>query len=92
MNSTSGTCSSPDHRILPGDLIVSRVNIRAWVTDEERGFDGTTIYAGTAVLVLAVWTVGGQLRLRVLHGDSMVLFSNRSAIALKNWFIASRPA
>lgn len=69
----------------PGDLVVARRSMRAWVNDRERGLDGLTVDAGDHGLVLQVWLEGRQCRLRLLVKDRMVLFSHALHCVALNW-------
>ncbi len=69
----------------PGDLVVARRALKAWVNDRERGTDGLTIYAGDRAFVVQTWLEGQQFRLRVLLNDRLVLFSHALHCVALNW-------
>lgn len=69
----------------PGDLIIAKKPMKAWVNDRERGYDGFCVEPGTQALVVQVWLEGRQFRMRVLVKDHLVLFSHALHCVALNW-------
>lgn len=72
-------------RLLPGDVVVVQHEMRAWVSDTERGNDGDWVRPGDIGFVVETWTVGNQVRLRVLINDRLAVFSNPPHTVRLNW-------
>lgn len=71
----------------PGDLVIATVMMRAWISDDERGDGGTWLHTGDHALVLQVWHVGEQRRMRVLFNNKLLLFSASDDASLYNWVV-----
>lgn len=69
----------------PGDLIIARRSLKAWESDLERGADGQFVHDGDAGIVVQVWKVGRQVRIRVLIKDTLLLFSHADHVVWINW-------
>lgn len=69
----------------PGDLVVTRRAMRAWVGDNERGHDGHRVDTGRTAIVLQRWRVGNQVRLRVIVDGKVVVFSHSPHCVSLNW-------
>lgn len=69
----------------PGDIVIALCSMRSWYFDDERGFDGVVISPREMGIVIQQWSVGGKLRLRVLVGDQLLLFSCRKYLVRLNW-------
>ena len=73
---------------IPGDLIVARIAMRSWESDDVRGRNGLYVKEGEQALVIATWTVGNQFRLRVVRDQRILLFSHPVHVVRVNWAIA----
>jgi hypothetical protein len=71
--------------IVPGDYVAAAHLMRAWEADDFRGTNGRWITEGSAALVVQVWRVGGQQRIRVFIHNKLFLFSCLAHCVLKNW-------
>lgn len=69
----------------PGDMLSSLVPMRAWEDDNRRGTRGTCLAAGQHVLVVGKWDVGGQLRMKVIYDDRVIVFSCSRRVMDRNW-------
>lgn len=72
---------------VPGDLIEAQVLMMPWESDECRGLTGSVIMKGAYMLVLQVWLVGGQRRIRGLFEGRLVVLSSHSSVWHRNWTI-----
>lgn len=72
-------------RLVPGDIVVVQRKMRAWVSDLERGTDGAWVRPGDVGLIVETWSVGNQVRLRLLISDRLVVFSNPPHTVHLNW-------
>lgn len=73
---------------IAGDLIVALNPMRAWEEDRRKGHNGLHIQKGEQALVLATWTEGNQLRIRVVRDNRIILFSCPEHAVRKNWKVA----
>lgn len=73
---------------VPGDLVVAKNVMRAWETELVRGNMGAHILKGEQVLVVEVWDVGNQRRMKVIREDRIMVFSNPLHVVRQNWTIA----
>ena len=69
----------------PGDLVVARRSMRAWINDHERGDSGLCVGPGDRGVVVQVWFEGHKFRMRVLINDNLVLFSHARHCVALNW-------
>lgn len=69
----------------PGDLIIARRMLKAWESDDERGGNGLVVNYGDTGVVVQVWRVGNQVRLRLLIKDVVVVFSHAHHVVWLNW-------
>jgi len=69
----------------PGELVMARRTLKAWISDRERGNNGVVVTDGDKALVVQVWLEGRQFRLRVLFKDRLVLFSHALRCVPLNW-------
>lgn len=81
--------SSVQRNLEPGDLIVALNDLRAWETDQKRGWSHVYILKGQQALVINTWLVGNQLRMRVLRNLRVLLFSCPAHVVYRNWRIAN---
>lgn len=70
---------------VPGDLVVARRPMRAWISDRERGDAGLQVEPGDRGIVVQVWEEGKKVRLRVLVGSHLVVFSHARHCVALNW-------
>ncbi len=59
-----------------GSLLIAHRSMRAWISDYERGTLGMHVNHGDTGLVLQTWRVEGQVRIRLLVKDAVVMFSH----------------
>lgn len=79
--------SSSDHKldIVPGDIVAAVHEMRAWETDEKRGWSGHWIQQGDQAMVIQTWFVGNQRRVKVMCNNRFMLFSCGDHCVFKNW-------
>lgn len=77
------TCSPTT---LPGDVLVSKQPMRSWEGLRYRGW-GDVWPVGTIVTVINTWHVDNQLRVLVIHGEKVLLFSHdaRTEAVFRSW-------
>jgi len=69
----------------PGDLIIAKRQMRAWINQRERGRDGVKVEPGDSALMLQVWFEGRRFRMQVLVKDQIVMFSHALHCVALNW-------
>jgi len=70
---------------IPGDLVMALNAMRAWESEEVRGYVGELIMVGEQALVLATWDVGNQRRLKVVRDNRVLMFSCAGHTVHRNW-------
>ncbi len=76
---------------VPGDLVMARVCMRAWESEERKGLNGAYIDRGEQALIITTWSVGNQLRIKLLRDQRLLVFSCAEHCVRKNWKVV-RPA
>ena len=74
---------------LPGDMLRAKIAMRAWETEDHRGMKDEWILANETALVVSVWTVGGQARIKAFTKMRLMLFSCPTHVFLRNWAMVS---
>lgn len=70
----------------PGVLLCSRKEMISWHNDVRRdGPDSRIICKGDIGIVIHVWNVGNQVRMRLLTGAGIVISSSPSYTVKLNW-------
>lgn len=74
--------------LVPGDYIVAVHDMRAWENEDKCGWSDYWIHVGEQALVVQLWEVGNQQRVRVFRNDRFLLFSCQAHCVFKNWKVA----
>ena len=77
------------HELVPGDFVVAVHEMRAWESEDKRGWSDHWIRQGEQATVIGTWLVGNQLRVRVFRDNRFHLFSCAAHCVFKNWKVVN---